>query len=340
MSRETKTAKTAEATETTKKTVLSLMRATGRLHLGNYLGAARDFVELSRDPERLCFFGIADLHALTSLKDPKSLRPNILGVARDYIAAGIDTKRSALFLQSDIPETSELFWLLCNVAGAGKLQRSKTFREMSEKQPENVNAGLLNYPILMAADILGPGADIVPVGDDQMAHLEMTRQIARAFNSRFGETFVLPEAHRKSGIRVPGLDGKAKMSASLDNGFAIAAEPGAIWKRLRKAAIDPARQAPDIAGDPKKCVVGELHSLVSGPADQAWVVEGCTRAGIGCGDCKKKLHGNIVTMLAPIREASEGLSDDDIVEVLKEGAKRTRPVITETLKRAKARMGL
>jgi len=322
------------------KTVLSLMRATSRLHLGNYLGAARDFVELSRDPEKLCFFGIADLHALTSLEDPKTLRPNVLGVARDYIAAGIDTKRSALFLQSDIPETSELFWLLCNVAGAGKLQRSKTFKEMSEQQPDNVNAGLLNYPILMAADILGPRADIVPVGDDQMAHLEMTRQIARAFNSRFGETFALPEAHRKSGIRVPGLDGKAKMSASLDNGFAIAAEPGAIWKRLRKAAIDPARQSPDIPGDPAKCVVGELHSLVSSDTDMAWVVDGCTKATIGCGDCKKKLHENVVEMFAPIRERSAQLSDDFIKDVLKEGAARTRPRITETLQRAKERMGL
>ena len=130
------------------------MRATGRLHLGNYLGAARDFVELDRDPEMECFFGIADLHALTSLEDPKNLRPNTLGYARDYIAAGVE--RSAIFLQSAVPETSELFWLLCNVTSEGKLLRSKTYKDMKERQPNNLNAGLLNYPVLMAADILGP----------------------------------------------------------------------------------------------------------------------------------------------------------------------------------------
>jgi tryptophanyl-tRNA synthetase len=316
------------------------MRATGSLHLGNYLGAARDFVALSKDPSMECFFGIADLHALTSLDDPKTLRPNVLGVARDYIAAGIDTENSALFLQSDIPETSELFWLLCNVSSAGKLQRSKTFKEMSEKQPENVNAGLLNYPILMAADILGPQADIVPVGDDQMAHLEMARQVARSFNSRFGEVFKMPAAYRQAGLRVPGLDGKAKMSKSLDNGFAITEEPNAMWKRLRKAAIDPARQAPDIPGDPGQCVVGQIHRMVSGETDLAWVEEGCTQAKIGCGDCKKKLHANLVEMFAPIREAAERLTDDDVLAVLKAGAERVRPRITETLEKAKKGMGL
>jgi tryptophanyl-tRNA synthetase len=316
------------------------MRATGALHLGNYLGAARDFVELSKDPEKECFFGIADLHALTSLDDPKELRANVLGVARDYIAAGIDTDNSALFLQSDVPETSELFWLLCNVSSAGKLQRSKTFKDMSEKQPDNVNAGLLNYPILMAADILGPQADIVPVGDDQMAHLEMTRQIARSFNSRFGEIFRIPAAFRQTGLRVPGLDGKAKMSKSLDNGFTITMEPNAMWKRLRKAAIDPARQSPDIPGDPGKCVVGQIHRMVSPEADVAWVEDGCTQARFGCGDCKKKLHENLVAMFAPIREASARLTDDEILAVLKAGADRVRPRITATLEAAKRGMGL
>ena len=324
-----------------RKTVLSLCRATGRLHLGNYLGAARDFVELSCDPEMVTYFGIADLHALTSIKASDSLRQNTIDVARDYIAAGIDTENAALFLQSDIPETSELFWLLCNVASAGKLQRSKTFKDMSEKQPDNVNAGLLNYPVLMAADILGPQADIVPVGDDQMAHLELARQIARSFNSLFGDTFVEPQAFRKAGIRVPGLDGlHNKMSASLSNGFAIADEPDVIRKKLNKAAIDPARQAPNIPGDPEKCVVGQIHRLVSSEEDMAWVQEGCTKATIGCGDCKKRLHGNVVAMLAPIRERSLQLTDDEIRDVLKAGAAKVAPRIRETLALAKERMGL
>lgn len=324
-----------------KKTVLSLMRATSPLHLGNYLGAARDFVALSRDPAMETFFGIADLHALTSLTDSSSLRENTLHVARDYIAAGIDTENAALFLQSDIPETSELFWLLCNVASAGKLQRSKTFQDMSRKQPDNVNAGLLNYPILMAADILGPQADIVPVGEDQMAHLELARQIARSFNSRFGETFKIPGAYRQAGIRVPGLDGlDNKMSSSLKNYFLITDEPNSIRKKLNRAAIDPVRQSPDIPGDPEKCVVGQIHGLVSSDEDNAWVKSGCTQATIGCGDCKKKLHENLMAMLDPIRERAKELTDDEIRDVLKAGAARVQPRIAETLALAKERMGL
>ena len=176
------------------KSVLSLVRATGDMHLGNYLGAARDFVELDRDPEKACYFGVADLHALTSLPDAAELRPKTRGVIRSLLAAGIDPDNSALFMQSAVPETSELFWLLCNVMSAGELQRSKTFKEMSEKQADNVNAGLLAYPVLMAADILGPQADLVPVGDDQMAHLEMTRNIAKRFNHRYGETLRIARA--------------------------------------------------------------------------------------------------------------------------------------------------
>ena len=152
------------------KSVLSLVRATGDLHLGNYLGAARDFVELDRDPERECYFGVADLHALTTLPNADELRTKTRGVVRSLLAAGIDPNNSALFLQSAVPETPELFWLLCNVMSAGELQRSKTFKEMSEKQPENVNAGLLAYPVLMAADILVYKATHVPVGEDQKQH--------------------------------------------------------------------------------------------------------------------------------------------------------------------------
>jgi tryptophanyl-tRNA synthetase len=315
------------------------MRATGRLHLGNYLGAARDFVELDRDPEMECFFGIADLHALTSLEDPKNLRPNTLGYARDYIAAGVE--RSAIFLQSAVPETSELFWLLCNVTSEGKLLRSKTYKDMKERQPNNLNAGLLNYPVLMAADILGPQADLVPVGDDQMAHLEMTRDIARRFNSKFGDTFTIPAPFRKQGIRVPGLDGKAKMSASLNNGFQIAEDPKAIAKKLRKAQIDPARQSTDIPGDPGKCVVGQIHRLLPSEAGDLERVEtGCTSATLTCGDCKALLATNLERVLAPIRKRSEELTDADIEDRFREGADRVRPRIVATLNKAKKRMGL
>ena len=222
---------------TERKVVLSLVRATGRLHLGNYLGAARDFAELSRDETKECYFGVADLHALTTLPDPQELAASSRAVARDYLAAGIDPERAALFLQSAVPETAELFWLLSNVTAAGELQRSKTFKEMSAKQPDNVNAGLLNYPILMAADILGPEADLVPVGEDQMAHLEMARNIAQRFNHHYGELLKTPAGYRKKAIRIPGLDGKGKMSKSDGNGFGIADSPEDIWKALGEIDI-------------------------------------------------------------------------------------------------------
>lgn len=323
-----------------RKTVLSLMRATGTLHLGNYLGAARDFAALSADPAMECFFGIADLHALTSLDDPAALRAMTRAVARDYLAAGVDPQRAALFRQSAIPETSELFWLLCNVTSAGELQRSKTFKEMSEKQPHNVNAGLLNYPILMAADILGPQAHLVPVGEDQLAHLEMARNIAQRFNHRFGETFRMPEPFRKSALRVPGLDGRGKMSKSDGNGFGIADSPDAIWERLQPAYTDPARKRRSDPGNPDLCPIGQIHRMVSGAEDVRWVEEGCRSAGIGCVDCKRRLHGNLVAMLEPVRTRAARLSDDDVEDVLGKGAGIARERIAGTLAAAKERMGL
>ncbi len=324
----------------TTKTVLSLIRATGELHLGNYLGAAKDFVELSRDASKECLFGVADLHALTTLPDPAELQTSVRAVVRDYLAAGIDAGRAALFLQSAIPETSELFWLLCNVMSAGELQRSKTFKEMSAKQPDNVNAGLLNYPVLMAADILGPRADLVPVGEDQIAHLEMARNVAKRFNHRYGETFPMPAPYRKTAIRVPGLDGKGKMSKSDGNGFAITAEPEEIWKVLKPAFTDPARKRRSDPGTPEICPIGQIHTMVSPRADVARIEEGCRTAGIGCVDCKKILHGHVVEMLAPVRERNRKLRDSDINDALESGAARARERIAGTLADAKRKMGL
>lgn len=321
-----------------RKTVLSLCRATGVLHLGNYLGAVRDFVALDQDPEMDGFFGIADLHALTSIEDPATLRPATIGVARDYLAAGI--RAESLFRQSDIPETCELFWLLCNVTSAGELQRSKTFKEMKAKQPENVNAGLLNYPVLMAADILGPQADFVPVGEDQIAHLEMARNIAQRFNHRFGETLKLPAPWRKSSIRVPGLDGQGKMSKSDGNGFGILEEPDAIWEKLRVAYTDPARKRRTDPGDPTICPIGQIHRLVSTKDDIEKIEHGCRTAGIGCVDCKKILHGHVTEMLAPVRARSAGLSDDDVRDALRAGARRTGARVKATVDAVKEKMGL
>jgi len=324
----------------TRKIVLSLMRATSRLHLGNYLGAARDFVRLDADPSMECLFGVADLHALTSLRDPDSLRASVRTVLRDYLAVGIDPARSALFLQSRIPETSELFWLLCNVMSAGELQRSKTFKEMSEKQPDNVNAGLLTYPVLMAADILGPGADLVPVGEDQIAHLEMARNIAQRFNHVYGDTFRLPEPFRRKAIRIPGLDGKGKMSKSTGNGFGILETPEEIWAKLAPAYTDPARKRRTDPGEPTICPIGQIHEEVSPAEDVARIQTGCRTAAIGCIDCKKILHGHVCTLLAPFRERSTRLSERDVDDAVESGVARARARIAATTDRVKRTMGL
>jgi tryptophanyl-tRNA synthetase len=211
---------------------------------------------------------------------------------------------------------------------------------MSAKQPDNVNAGLLNYPILMAADILGPDADFVPVGEDQIAHLEMARNIAQRFNHRYGETLKLPQPWRKSSIRVPGLDGKGKMSKSDGNGFAIAESPDDIWEKLRPAYTDPARKRRSDPGDPDRCPVGEIHRQVSPSEDVARVEEGCRTAGIGCIDCKKILHAHVVSLLAPIRERDAKLSDEQVREALAAGAVRTRARVSSTLAGVKKRMGV
>ncbi len=325
---------------TERKVVLSLVRATGRLHLGNYLGAARDFAELSRDETKECYFGVADLHALTTLPDPQELAASSRAVARDYLAAGIDPERASLFLQSAVPETSELFWLLSNVTAAGELQRSKTFKEMSAKQADNVNAGLLNYPILMAADILGPAADLVPVGEDQMAHLEMARNIAQRFNHHYGELLKTPAGYRKKAIRIPGLDGKGKMSKSDGNGFGIADSPEDIWKVLQPAYTDPARKRRTDPGNPEICPIGQIHRFVSPPADVETIETGCRTAGIGCVDCKKILLGNVTEMLAPVRERAQALDDAAVDDALRQGAARARKRIQPTLAKVRKAMGL
>ena len=326
------------------KTVLSGIRATGRMHLGNYLGAMRDFVALSERDDRHCFFFVADLHTLTTLPDAAAIRGNIPEVVLSYLAAGIDPERSTIYTQSSVPETSELFWLFANLMPVGELLKSPTYKEKSAKHADNVNAGLLNYPVLMAADILGPRADFVPVGEDQYTHLENARDIARRFNNRYGEYFVLPEPIQRSGVRVPGLDGTGKMGKSEAEGNALflSDDVDAQWKKLAPAKTDPARQRRTDPGDPEKCNVYTIHTHVSSDEQLEWVREGCTTAGIGCIDSKKVLHENLVDLLGAYRERYADLVQRPgyVEEVLHEGGKRARRTIAETVAEVQERMGV
>jgi tryptophanyl-tRNA synthetase len=327
------------------KTVLSLIRATGRSHLGTYLGAIRDWARLSAQADRRCFLGVADLHTLTTHPDPETIRRYTPELVLDAIAAGVDPKKDILFAQSSVPETSELFWLLCCLMPLGLLQRATTFKDKSEKHPENVNAGLLNYPVLMAADILGPRADLVPVGEDQYQHLEMARELAGKFNRMFcpdAPLFPEPQAVAKEPIRVPGLDGTGKMGKSEGNALNLSDTPAEMWEKIRPAVTDPARKRRTDPGTPEICNVYALHEFVSPPETVARVATGCRTAAIGCIECKKEMHGHVVALLAPFQERRAALAGekDFARDVLSDGARRARAVISETVGRAKDLMGL
>jgi tryptophanyl-tRNA synthetase len=322
------------------ETVFSGIQPSGELHLGNYLGAVRSWVDL-QDRYR-CFYCIVDYHAITQPYDPASMAGRVREMAVDLLACGLDPARSTLFVQSAVPEHIELGWALASVTPFGELARQTQFKDKSERQPENVNAGLFSYPVLQAADILLYDAAWVPVGEDQRQHLELAREIVRKWNVRFGDTFREPQPMLSSTPRILGLDGQAKMSKSLGNTISLRETEPAIWDKLRPAATDPARVRRTDPGDPEKCNVYTLHRFFSDDTRQAEVRAGCTSAGIGCIDCKKLLMQGCKADLERIRARRETLlaTPDSIDRILAEGAARARAVARATLTRVRERMGL
>jgi tryptophanyl-tRNA synthetase len=251
-----------------------------------------------------------------------------------------------VFTQSSVPETTELFWVLCCLMPYGLLQRATTFKDKSEKQPENVNAGLLTYPVLMAADILGPRAEFVPVGEDQYQHLEFARELAGKFNRMFcpegAPLFPEPQAVAREPIRVPGLDGTGKMGKSEGNALLLSDDADAMWEKLRPAVTDPARKRRQDPGTPEMCNIHGIHELVSTPETLEWVRSGCRTAGIGCIECKRRLHGHLTTLLGPVQQRRAELAGqkDLVLDVLSDGARRARAVVAETVARVKDLVGL
>ncbi len=322
------------------ETVFSGAQPSGELHLGNYLGAIRSWVEL-QDRYR-CFYCVVDYHAITQPYIPAEMAERSRGMAIDILACGVDPERATLFLQSAVPEHTELAWALASVTPFGDLGRMTQFKDKSERQPDNINAGLFTYPVLQAADILLYGATRVPVGEDQRQHLELAREIVRRFNARFGETFVEPQPLFSTTPKILGLDGQAKMSKSLGNTIGLGEPEPAIWDKLRTAATDPARVKRTDPGTPEKCNVYTLHRFFSDEARQAEVRVGCTTAGIGCIDCKKLLFEGIKADLARIRVRREALraEPEKVDAILAAGAARARAVAGETMARVRARLGL
>ncbi len=325
---------------TPRQRLFSGIQPSGTIHIGNYFGAIENWVRLMTEYD--CFFAIVDYHAITMSYDPSLMQQRIFEAALDNMAAGLDPARCTIFIQSHVPEHTELCWLLTCVTPMGELGRMTQFKEKSERERENVTAGLLNYPILQAADILIYKAVAVPVGEDQAQHLELAREIARRFNGRFGDYFPEPRTLIGRGARIMGVDGEAKMSKSLNNTIGVAEDPDAIWEKLRPAKTDEARKRRSDPGDPDRCNIFSYHKLVTPEAEIHEIVRGCTTAAIGCIDCKKVLFKNLCRVLDPIRERRRELQakPEYVREALREGARKARAIAKETVAGAKKLMGL
>ncbi len=323
-----------------RKHFFSGIQPSGRLHIGNYMGAIRQWISLQDQYEPV--FGIVDYHAMTVRYEPSRMRERILDAAASYLAAGLDPARSILIVQSDVPEHTELAWILNCVTPMGRLSRVPTFKDKVRQHPDNVNMGLFDYPVLMAADILLYKSQIVPVGEDQVPHLELTREIARRFNSVFGEVFAEPAEVLSSGARIVGLDGSNKMSKSLDNCIYLDESDEEIRKKLATAVTDPARKRRSDPGDPKVCNIMRLHDVFSTPDERAKCAEGCRTASIGCVDCKKILIEHVIEMIEPIRERKADLlkRPDDIRDILKNGAGRARAIAGATMEEVRKAVGV
>jgi tryptophanyl-tRNA synthetase len=321
------------------KRVFSGTRPTGKLHLGNYLGALQNYVKLQ--DEYQCIYCIVDWHALTTLTDTRELQDNIHEMALDWLAAGIDPARTIIFVQSHVPEVTELHLLLSMITPLSWLLRVPTFKEKAKQQPDNINYGLVGYPVLQTADIILYKAEVVPVGEDQLPHLELAREIVRRFNTLLGPTFPEPVAKLTSFPMVIGLDGKEKMSKSLNNQLEISASPEEITARIKTAVTDPARVYRKDIGHPEVCNIYRFHQYFD-PDQVADIARKCTTAEIGCVDCKLLVAREINRSLEPFRQRRAELAarPEYVREVLEDGARRAREIARETLKEAKHRIGL
>jgi tryptophanyl-tRNA synthetase len=322
------------------KTVFSGIQPSGELHLGNYLGAIRNWVALQGQYH--CFFCVVDYHAITQTYEVKDMASRVFDMVVDLLALGIDPEKSTLFVQSMVPEHTELAWIFDSVTGFGDLERMTQFKDKAQNQPDNINVGLFQYPVLQTADILLYKAQLVPVGADQVQHIELARRIARSFNHRWGKIFPECEPLLSSTPKILGLDGQAKMSKSLGNTIGLAESEKSIRKKLRAAATDPARVQRTDPGNPDVCNIHTLHTFFSDEATLAWVRDGCTTAGIGCVDCKDKLADNLTAHFAPYRDKRAALLADpaQVHAILRAGAEKARAVARATMSEVRAKLGL
>ncbi len=325
------------------ETVLSGIRPTGQLHLGNYFGALKNFTKMQHDAS--CFFFIADYHALTTHPDPKSLHTNIRSVLSEYLAAGLDPNVASIYVQSDVPQVTELSTLLSMHAYLGELERTVSFKDKARKNPNNVNAGLLCYPVLMAADILLHRAAKVPVGKDQEQHLEITRVLARRFNSIYGvEFFPECEAYNfgEQTVKVPGLDGSGKMGKSEGNCLYLSDSDAVIRKKVMKATTDSGPTEPNSPISEPVQNIFSIMELVSDPSAIEYFKDKYASCEIRYGDLKKQLAEDIITTVTPIREKIEDIYNNEkyLHEVTMCGAEKARKSADETIRQVREIMGI
>jgi len=320
--------------------VFSGARPTGRQHLGNYLGAIKNYVALQDDYRTV--YCVVDIHALTTVETTRELAQNTREMTLDWLAAGMDPEKSIIFVQSHVPEVMELHTILSMVTPLGKLTALPTFKEKVRDNPDNVNYGLVGYPVLMSADILLYKADVVPVGTDQIPHLEFAREVVRSFNHRY-ETDILvePQAKVTQIPKVLGIDGERKMSKSLNNHIELAASPEETEKRVMSMMTDPQRKRRDDPGNPDVCNVFTLHKIFSSPEEAGEIDRECRSAGIGCVDCKRKLAANLNQHLVPFRDQRRAMAEDPglVRDVLEDGAKRAKVIAGETMAEVREAIG-
>jgi len=321
--------------------VFSGARPTGRQHLGNYLGAMRNYVALQDEYE--CIYCIVDLHALTTMETTHELRANTYEMALDWLAAGIRPQEAIVFVQSHVPQVTELHTLLSMVTPLGKLTDLPTFKEKVRNQPNNVNYGLLGYPVLMTADIVLYRAGLVPVGIDQAPHIEFARETVRSFNHQYQRSVLIePQMKATEVPKVIGIDGVQKMSKSLNNHIELAATPQETEQRVMQMVTDPQRQRRSDPGDPEVCNVYALHKVFSPPEEVEMVERECRRAGIGCVQCKRSLAAALNAHLEPFRRrrAEIDCRPDEVWDVLHDGARRARRLAEETMRDVRQAVGL
>ena len=320
--------------------IFSGIQPSGEIHIGNYVGAIRNWTQLVKQYE--CIYCVVDYHAITIEYDVELMQQRILDTATVLAACGLTPDQCIVFVQSHVPEHTELAWIFSCITPIGELERMTQFKEKSKQHRQNINMGLLSYPVLQAADILIYKAGYVPVGEDQTQHVELSREVARKFNTRYGETFPEPKVLLSTAPRIAGTDGQAKMSKSINNAIGLLEPPEMIWEKLRTAATCEHRQRRTDPGHPEHCNVFTMHQAFSKPDQIAFVDHNCRTAGFGCIECKEILYKNMVEELGPIQARVREMNKrpEYIVDVLKSGAARCKAIATKVMDEVRTKIGV